>query len=257
MLIDWFTVVAQAVNFLVLVWLLKRFLYKPVLEAIDGRDQRITTQLREAGRMQAEAQQERAELQRRNEELDRNRELLMGKALADAKAEGQRLSGEARQAAEALRSRLEEAMTRDREVMAREVTSRVQHEVLAIVRQTLSDLASTGLEEQMTGAFIRRLHDLGGDEKASLAASLRTGHRPVLVRTAFELPPDQRQAIVAAVKEALGSEPPLQFETSPALVCGVELSTDGLRVGWSIADHLASFERGLDDALGVQHASDR
>jgi F-type H+-transporting ATPase subunit b len=37
MLIDWFTVGAQVLNFLILVWLLKRFLYGPILDAIDAR----------------------------------------------------------------------------------------------------------------------------------------------------------------------------------------------------------------------------
>ena len=41
MLIDWFTVAAQALNFLILVWLMKRFLYKPILHAIDAREERI------------------------------------------------------------------------------------------------------------------------------------------------------------------------------------------------------------------------
>ena len=50
MLIDWFTVAAQAVNFLILVWLLKRFLYKPVLAAIDEREKRIATQLARCGK---------------------------------------------------------------------------------------------------------------------------------------------------------------------------------------------------------------
>lgn len=55
MLIDWFTVAAQAVNFLVLVWLLKRFLYKPILGAMDAREQRIASQLRQAEAEKAEA----------------------------------------------------------------------------------------------------------------------------------------------------------------------------------------------------------
>jgi len=48
MLIDWFTVVAQVVNFLILVWLLKRFLYRPILNAIDAREKRIATKLADA-----------------------------------------------------------------------------------------------------------------------------------------------------------------------------------------------------------------
>ena len=48
MLIDWFTVGAQVLNFLILVWLLKRFLYKPILNAIDAREKRIAAELADA-----------------------------------------------------------------------------------------------------------------------------------------------------------------------------------------------------------------
>ncbi|HEY4789048.1 MAG TPA: hypothetical protein VIH57_23530, partial [Bacteroidales bacterium] len=68
MLIDWFTVAAQLINFLVLVWLLKRFLYKPVLKAIDEREKRIVMQLQEAENKKAEADREREEFQRKNNE---------------------------------------------------------------------------------------------------------------------------------------------------------------------------------------------
>ena len=53
--IDWFTVVAQAINFLILVWLLKRFLYKPILHAIDEREKGIAAQLAQAEAKKAEA----------------------------------------------------------------------------------------------------------------------------------------------------------------------------------------------------------
>ena len=48
MLIDWFTVGAQVLNFVVLVWLLKRFLYKPVLNAIDAREKRVAAEAADA-----------------------------------------------------------------------------------------------------------------------------------------------------------------------------------------------------------------
>ena len=67
MLINWFTVVAQAINFLILVWLLKRFLYKPILHAIDEREKGIATQLAEAEAKKAEAQKDRDDFQHKNE----------------------------------------------------------------------------------------------------------------------------------------------------------------------------------------------
>ena len=80
MLIDWFTVSAQVVNFLILVWLMKRFLYKPILHAIDAREQRIATELADADAKRAEAEKEREKFQKNNEEFNRQRNDLLGKA---------------------------------------------------------------------------------------------------------------------------------------------------------------------------------
>ena len=76
MLIDWFTVSAQAVNFLILVWLLNRFLYKPILNAIDVREKLIATELADAATKKPKHKKDRDEFQHKNEEFDRQRALL-------------------------------------------------------------------------------------------------------------------------------------------------------------------------------------
>ena len=85
MLIDWFTVVAQAVNFIILVWLLKRFLYKPILDAIDAREKRIAAELADADAKKAEALKERDAFLRKNEAFDGQRAALLSAAEAEAK----------------------------------------------------------------------------------------------------------------------------------------------------------------------------
>jgi hypothetical protein len=87
MLIDWFTVGAQVINFLVLVWLLKRFLYRPILDAIDAREQRIAAELADADAKRAEAKQERETFQHKNEEFDEQRAALLAQATDEAKTE--------------------------------------------------------------------------------------------------------------------------------------------------------------------------
>src|SRR5665213_264164 len=91
MLIDWFTVTAQAVNFLILVWLLQRFLYKPVLAAIDARESKIATQLTDAAAVKKEAQKERDDFRAQSAALEQQRGELLGKASADASIERQSL----------------------------------------------------------------------------------------------------------------------------------------------------------------------
>ncbi|MBB1078263.1 F0F1 ATP synthase subunit B, partial [Rhodoferax sp. 4810] len=110
MLIDWFTVGAQTLNFLILVWLMKRFLYRPILHAIDEREKRIAAELASADRKKDEAQQKSDEFKYKNEELDRQRAALLCKATDEAKAEGQRLLNEARMTADTLRAEMMESL---------------------------------------------------------------------------------------------------------------------------------------------------
>src|SRR6185437_2066391 len=110
MLIDWFTVGAQALNFIILVWLLKRFLYKPVLNAVDAREKRIAAEIADADSKKAEAQKKRDEYQRKNEEYDQQRAALMSKATEAANDERQGLLDEARKAADALSVKRQEAL---------------------------------------------------------------------------------------------------------------------------------------------------
>jgi F-type H+-transporting ATPase subunit b len=252
MLIDWFTVGAQVLNFLILVWLLKRFLYKPIIHAIDAREKRIAKELAAADARKAEAEKEREKLQKRNEEFDRQRDELMSKAKDEAEAERQRLFDEARQAAEALRAKRQDALNREQESLNDEITRRTREEVFAIARKTLTDLAGTTLEERMVDVFCRRLRDLDGEEKGLLASALRASPGPLIVRTTFDLLPAERAATEGAIKKTLGTETQVRFETAPDLISGIELTANGRKVAWSITDYLASLEKSVGELLKEQ-----
>lgn len=249
MLIDWFTVGAQALNFLILVWLLKRFLYKPILHAIDAREKRIAKELADADAKRAEAQRERDEFQRKNEEFDRQRAALLSHATEEAKGERSRLLAEARQAADALSAKRQETLTNDARNLSQAIARRTQQEVFAIARKALADLATTSLEERLGEVFTRRLREMDGAAKAGLAQALKTASEPALVRSAFDLPAEQCAAIQNALNETFSAEIHVRFETKPDLVAGVELAADGHKVAWSIADYLASLEKGVGELL--------
>jgi F-type H+-transporting ATPase subunit b len=249
MLIDWFTVCAQVLNFLILVWLMKRYLYKPILDAIDAREKRIAAELADADAKKAEAQKDRDEFQHKNEEFDQQRAALMSKATDEAKAERARLLDEARKAADALSAKRQEALRSDAQNLNQAIHRRTQQEVFAIARKALTDLATTSLEERMGEVFNRRLHDMNGKAKETIAAALKTASDPALVRSTFDMPADQRAAIQNALNETFSAEVRVRFETAPDLVSGIELLTNGQKMGWSIADYLASMEKGVGELL--------
>jgi F-type H+-transporting ATPase subunit b len=249
-LIDWFTVGAQALNFVILVWLMKRFLYKPILHAIDAREKRIAAELADADAKKAEARKERTEFQHKNEEFDQERATLLSQATDEAKAERQRLLEEAREAAEVLSAKRQETLRNEAHDLSQAIGRQAREEVFAIARRALTDLATTSLEERMSEVFTRRLREMDNQAKARLGAALKMASDPALVRSAFELPTQQRTAIQNALNEAFSAEVHVRFETASDLIGGIELATNGQKVAWSIDDYLGSLEKSVAALVG-------
>ncbi len=254
MLVDWFTVAAQVVNFVILVWLLKRFLYRPVLHAIDAREQRIALSLADAAAKEAEAETERDAFRRRNEVFDQQRAALLSQATDEAKAERQRLLDEARQAADVLRAKRQEALQREQQSLNDEIARRTRAEVFAIARKALTDLSGTSLEARMSEVFADRLRALDDEARRGLASSLKTSTHPVRVRSAFELTSEQRAAIRTALNETLAADIQVRFDTAPEVINGIELTISGQKVAWSIADYLGSLENSVGELLEKRSA---
>jgi len=249
MLIDWFTVIAQVVNFLILVWLLKRFLYKPILNAIDAREQRIAAVLADADAKQAEARKERDEFQHKNEEFEQQRASLLSQATDEAKAARVQLLDAARRDSDDLRAKQQQALRSEQQSLSETLTRRAQQEVFAIARQTLADLATTSLEERLTDVFIRRLRAMDSQMIAGMAEAFKTASDPALLRSAFDLPAEQRAAIQNALNETFSTQINVRFDTAPDLISGIELSSNGQKLAWSIADYLKSLQQGVDEIL--------
>jgi len=249
MLIDWFTVGAQLLNFLILVWLMRRFLYKPILRAIDEREKRIASQLSDADAKLAEAKKGRDEFQAKNEEFDRQRAAMLSQATDEAKKERQRLLDEARSAADALSAKRQESTRTEEQSLRSAIARRTQEEVFAIARRALKDLSGTSLEDRMGEVFTQRVREMDGQPKSDLATALRTVSGAAIVRTAFDLPTEQRATIQRALNETFSSDIPLRFETAPDIIGGIELTANGQKVAWSIAEYLASLESSIEELL--------
>jgi F-type H+-transporting ATPase subunit b len=245
MLIDWFTVVAQAVNFLVLVWLLQRFLYKPILHAMETREQTIASQLSEAEKHKVEAEADSMKFRRAREEFEKEKLALWRQVETDAEGVRQQLREKIRQEIEATRQKWREALVDEQAAFKAELDQGICREVFSIARNVLTDLAGTDLEERIAAIFIRRLEELNADEKEKLLSILGQNKQPAVIRSGFALPARARDAVEEAVDrlKPAGADPTIRYEIAPELVGGIELAADGRKVCWTIADYLSSLER--------------
>jgi len=249
MLIDWFTVAAQALNFLILVWLLKHFLYGPILEAIEAREKRIAGELADAAALKAAAQMEHDELQSKQQAFDRERIALLSAATDEAHAAREQLLAAAHGEVDRLRSQQDSALRSEQVRLGLEIRQVTGQEVFAIARKALKDLAGAGLEERMGEVFTRRLREMDSKTKEALATALRATSQSAILRSAFEMPSNERDTIQNALNETFSAAIRVRFETEPNAVSGIELTVGGQRLAWSIAEYLTQFEQKLGSLL--------
>jgi F-type H+-transporting ATPase subunit b len=241
--------VAQLVNFLVLIWLLKRFLFKPILQAIDEREKHITMQLQEAEATKENANKELDDFRRKNSDFDRQHQELLNNVLSEANAESQKLMAQVRNDVETLRLRLRETLRAEQQSLSSDIINRTRTEVFAIARKALTDLASINLEDQMADVFILRIKELKPEEKELFLSALADGLVKVLVRSTFEISLTKQDAIKRAIKSIVDVDADCKFEVAPDLVSGIELIASGYKISWTIGDYLVSLETNIAELL--------
>ena len=243
MLFDWFTVVAQIVNFAVLVALLKRFLYGPLVAAIDAREQAIAKRVADAAQSEKEAVARVEQLAREAAETERAK----AGVLAAARAEADRVRGEildqARANVKELEAKWRTELEREKAAFLDEVRQRAAAEILAATRGALRDLASADVECAALSAFLQKIGTMDPAVLQKFAAEGMT------VVSHDELPEEMRRRVLCAVEKRLGAPAEIKFETAPAMAWGVELRGNGRRIGWTPDAWLDSVEDKLRTEL--------
>ncbi len=156
----WFVWAAQIINFLILVALLRKFLYRPVLEAIESRQQEISARVAEAAQTRQEANELAAACREQERELSTTREKMLSEASQEVEAWKRKALDRTRAEVEAAQALWWDALQRDRDRFLRELRERAGRQVHQVARHVLRQLADTNLEQQLVAVFLDRLRSL-------------------------------------------------------------------------------------------------
>jgi F-type H+-transporting ATPase subunit b len=250
-LIDWFTVVAQIINFLVLVYLLKRFLYGPIVTTMQARERQIMARVQEADQRCGAADQAEQDYHRQQLAFEQQRDALVAEARHDADARREALIRTAREDVAALKANWQAAIQRDEAAFLRALRRRAAAQVVDVARRVLGDLADADLEQRIITIFLERLRNLAPDERAALEHTLAQAPPTAVVRCAFPLSAAQRQQIGRVLHDLLGADLDLTSETAPDLICGISLVVRGREIAWSIQSYLETLEDQVAQALAA------
>ncbi len=250
MLIDWFTVFAQIVNFLVLVWLLKIFLYKPILKLITDRQNEIAKNLNDAERTKKQAEEDSLLYQNKINEFDQQKAERIKKLNEEIKQLQDRLRADAKQDIEAQKTKWLLHLNDEKEEVFRDLSQRIQTELFSIMRKALTDLADADIQERLVTVFLQHLQKLPQKDKDDLLAGLPAS--PTLqIRIATDVTGNMRSKIQAALQDVFKREFDIHFVVVPELIGGIELLANGQKISWNIADYLTSLERLINEVTDI------
>jgi len=241
MQLDWLTFTLEIVNFLVLVWILQRFLYRPVLAAIARRKAAIEKTLAEAGTRKAEAQALERQYRDRLTDWEKEKAALRAAALEAVAAErAQRMAA------------LERALGEEREKRAAAEAHRAAEEARRLEREAaehgaqfaarlLGRVADAALEHRLVAAALEDLAQLPPERLEALRSACRDAGGRAQAASAFGLPAPQREALARALSAAAGAEVRLEFREDPRLLAGLRVGLGPLALDANLQTELKFF----------------
>jgi F-type H+-transporting ATPase subunit b len=243
-LFNWFTFFAQIVNFLILVYLLWRFLYRPINKVMDDRQRQLQARWNEAGEQQEKAQEEAKAYRQQKAELESQRESLIAQAKAEAEETRQQLRQSAREEIQQRREQWQEALRQEQTSFYARSRQKLREETMEISRRVLQDLANADLEEQAIRLFLERLQQKGNSNHSDWSALYNNQNQDVVVWSGFQLSPAQREQIVAHFEQQhLARADSIHFETNPDLIFGIEARFGDRELGWNVDSYLQDLDR--------------
>ncbi|MFP3914073.1 MAG: F0F1 ATP synthase subunit delta [Actinomycetota bacterium] len=239
MLIDWFTVVAQLINFAILVVALKYLLYDRVIEAMERRRASIAAREREAEERSRAADERIHELERERRELQDRREEMLAEAGREAAERRSELLGEVRDEVQRREEEWKESIRLRQESLLADLQQLTGEKAVAIAERVLRDLADESMERTLIRRLAERIDELSQEEQSALAEALREEGSVVEVRGGFELSEDSKSRIQAALRRLAGDfDRKLTYRRDPALIAGVVIQVGPRSVGWTMDGYL-------------------
>lgn len=256
MSIDWFTFTAQIFNFLILVWLLSHFLYKPIITAMHDREEQIATEHEKAIESQRQADSEAANFKRETEALAHAKDELLADAGKDIQRWREEHLSRARTEVDQAKAEWYRTLTRERQSFIRESRILISNHIQNMSRRILTELANVDIQQQTIDVFLKEIGKIDTQQKQTILSLLDTTKHRVLVESAFTLNKTDQKKISSLLHDFLGPDVAIDFQEKPELICGIELHVAGYKIAWNIYESLEELEEEFVRSLNAEMTLD-
>ena len=247
--IDWFVFLAQIFNFLLLMYLLKRFLYGRIIKAMDDREAKIAERFAEADELKTKAEEEALLYEKRNQSLNEKKETMLNEATLAAEAKRKELMEKVRVEVDAVKARWQDMLIREQDAFFYDLRQRAAKQLYATARKALSDLADADLEERIVEEFLRRVQSLDEEKSTQLRKAISGGGNRVTIQSAFGIPAPRQTQIEEVLKKQITNGFTIRYLQEPDIVSGIEMRVNGHKIAWSLNEYLETLVESLTETL--------
>jgi F-type H+-transporting ATPase subunit b len=229
---DWWTFALQAANFLILVWLLQRFLFKPVKAIVARRKEEISRALTEASAEKESAERLKLEIDAKRSEIGAERQTMIDEARVQLSAERQKMIEEARSEAEKIRDQALKRLDEERAAAGNDLFERTVALATNLAERLLRELDVPSIEQPFLARVIDYLDRLPAEERAKLIS--QSSASALLVTTAHPLGVQEQSEWQEQLAQRLDADLSIKFNADPTLIAGVEVTFPHaiLRFNW-------------------------
>lgn len=254
MIIDLFTVGAQILNFLILVFLLKKFLFNKIISIMDEREEKIANQLSSLEQRETEVREELEKQKKIREKMDGEWEENLARVKKEVQSRREDMLEEARASVSQVEEDWKRAILVQRDAFLKELRKQSFEQVCSVSKKVLADLANVRLESQLIESFITQLEGLEEEKKQSFRwdtpnLAVKNNKKTVEITTAFPLGQEEKSLLREEVKKLIQADVQPAFKVNSGLICGIELKTQDKKISWNIENYLDVLEKGLKKLL--------
>ena len=247
--INWFVFLAQIFNFLLLMYLLKRFLYGRIIKAMDDREAKIVARFAEAEELKVKANEAAELYEKRNQMLNERKEVMLNEATMAADAKRKELMEKVREEVDAVKARWQDMLAREHDAFFYDLRQRAAKQLYATARKALADLADVELEERIVDEFIRRVKALDEEKSIQIRKAISGGGNKVIIQSAFGISEPRQAQIEEALKKQITNGFTIRYLKQPDIVSGIELRVNGHKIAWSLNEYLETLVESLTETL--------
>lgn len=249
MQIDWLTVAAQIVNFLLLVWLLQRFLYRPITNAMRRREERIEQRLAEVRAARQDIEIEAERLKQEQAALHRREDEILETARQDADQLRARLEADIREEMEDKRQLWYDHLAEERDAFLALLRRKSGQKVLEISRKIIADYADSDLSERVIATFAQRLKSIDPDTRDRLRTAAADEGAVATVFSGVTMDSASKGRITRAIHDIVSSNLEVRYQDDPNIVLGVRLTIGDYSAEWSAERYLKRLETELQEII--------